>query len=122
MRCPVCNIEMVRRKSKFSNSYWWGCPNYPECKMTSAEHPDGTLMSTPVDQETKDLRKEAHRLCEKWFGAWENKKCDKKGMYAFLKNNTKSGHIGKMDKEELKTLIKQLSSNTPSPNGKIERR
>jgi len=108
MICPVCKIEMIRRKSKFSNSYWWGCPNYPQCKITSAEHPDGTLMSTPVDQETKDLRMQAHKLCEKWFGEWESKSCDKKGMYEFLKHNTKSGHIGKMDKVELKQLILKL--------------
>jgi len=101
---------MIRRKSKFSNTYLWGCANYPQCKITSAEHPNGTIMSTPVDQETKDLRIEAHRLCEKWFGEWDSKKCDKRGMYDFLKHNTKSGHIGKMDKVELKDLIKKLTN------------
>jgi ssDNA-binding Zn-finger/Zn-ribbon topoisomerase 1 len=108
MICPVCNVEMIRKASKFRNGFWWGCSNYPRCKITMAEHPDGTAMSTPADQETKELRIKAHELCAKWFGEWESKKCDKKGMYEFLKHNTKSGHIGKMDKAELVGLIDKL--------------
>ena len=73
-------------------------------------------MSTPADQELKDLRKEAHRLCEKWFGEWESKKCNKKGMYEFLKHNTKTGHIGKMGKEELEKFISDLSLTPPTTN------
>ena len=109
MICPNCNVQMVRRKSKFGENYWWGCPNYPKCTVTAAEHPDGTPMSLPADQETKDLRKEAHRLSEKMWGAWNSPRCKKQEMYSWLENNTVEGHIGKMSKESLHALIKKLN-------------
>lgn len=30
--CNVCGAEMIKRKSKFSNGFWWGCSNFPSCK------------------------------------------------------------------------------------------
>lgn len=110
MNCPKCNVPMVRRKSKFNGGYWWGCSNYPECKITSAEHPDGSMLSTPADQEIKDLRKEAHRLSEKIWGDWESPRCKKREMYDWLKHNTKTGHFGKMDKAELISTIAKLGT------------
>jgi ssDNA-binding Zn-finger/Zn-ribbon topoisomerase 1 len=29
--CNVCGAEMIKRKSKFGNGFWWGCSNYPRC-------------------------------------------------------------------------------------------
>lgn len=110
MICPSCEIKMVRRKSKFGGGYWWGCPNYPECRVTSAEHPDGSMMSTPANQEIKDLRKEAHRLAAEIWGDWESPKCRKSEMYDWLKYNTKSGHFGMMEKEELVRTIEKLKT------------
>jgi len=109
MICPTCNVEMVRRPSKFkSNAYWWGCPNFQECRITSAEHPDGTIASTPCDEETKKLRQHAHKLSEKIWGKWDSSRCKKQEMYAWLKVNTKTGHFGHMEKEELTAVIEQL--------------
>ena len=103
---------MIKRPSKFKkNTYWWGCPNYPKCKVTSAEHPDGTIMSTPADQDLKNLRMKAHRLAEKIWGEWyEMNKDAKESMYSWLKENTKSGHIGKMSKNEILELIEKLKA------------
>ena len=108
MNCPECNAPMVRRKSKFRNKFWWGCSNYPQCKVTSAEHPDGSLLSTPASQEIKDLRNNAHRIAAIIWGKWDSPKCKKREMYDWLKNNTKSGHIGHMDKDELILTITRL--------------
>jgi len=110
MECPNCKVEMIRRKSKYGKGFWWGCKNYPDCKITSAEHPDGSVMSTPADQETKDLRSKAHRISEGIWGKWDSPKCQKREMYNWLEHNTKSGHFGKMDKEELKTTIEKLET------------
>lgn len=108
MDCPACKIPMIRRKSKYGNKYWWGCANYPRCVMTAAEHPDGTLASTPCDAETKRLREQGHRLAEDIWGKWNSRTCKKQEMYDWLKHNTKTGHFGHMMREELLTTIEKL--------------
>lgn len=101
---------MIRRASKYGKgNYWWGCPNFPECRITSAEHPDGSLMSTPADQGLKELRKEAHRQLEKVFGSWYGKDA-KKRMYDWLKVNSEKGHIGLMNEQEVKAVIAKLNA------------
>lgn len=111
MKCPNCSKQMVRRLSKFGKgSYWWGCSGYPECKWTAAEHPDGTMMSTPAGPELKELRTQAHRWAEQLWGNWDSPKCKKNEMYDWLKANTKSGHIGMMDKEEVLSTIEKLKT------------
>ena len=30
--CPKCKSVLIRRKSKFSDGYWYGCSDYPGCK------------------------------------------------------------------------------------------
>ena len=102
IKCPKCHIPMIKKKSKYKeNVYWWGCPNYPKCSYTAVEHPNGFLMSTPANQEVKNLRIQAHKLADKKFK-------NKKGMYSWLKENTSVGHIGKMDKKDLLSLIDKL--------------
>ena len=104
--CPNCNELMLRRKSRFKNQYWWGCPNFPICDIRCSENPDGTIMSLPADSQTRELRKEAHKLCELIWGKWEE--IDRTLMYAWLGDNTRTGHIGTTNKSELASLIKKL--------------
>lgn len=109
MICPNCSKTMVRRVSKFGKGkFWWGCSGYPECRVTCAEHPDGTQMSTPAGPEVKELRKQAHRWAEQIWGEWESPRCKKAEQYDWLKTNTKSGHIGMMEKDELISTIDKL--------------
>ena len=109
MKCPNCKIEMVKRPSKFNKGYWWGCPNFPVCRITSAEHPDGRILSTPADSDLKALRQKAHILAEKIWGEWyKMEKSAKESMYFWLENNTVSGHIGLMNKDEVLDTIKKL--------------
>ena len=100
---------MIRRKSKFNNSYWWGCVNFPKCGVTSVEHPNGSIMSIPADKELKALKIKTHRLLEQKFGDWEDKTVKKK-MYKWLKDNTVKGHIGLMDEKEVTDTIKMIES------------
>ncbi len=111
MLCPNCKIQMIRRKSKFGKGHWWGCSNFPQCRITSAEHPGGKMMSTPADQELKDLRRQAHKIAEGVWGKWYQLERDaKEAMYFWLKNNTTSGHIGLMSKVEVLATIEKLES------------
>ncbi len=32
--CPSCGREMVKRKNKFGDGYWFGCSGFPSCKKT----------------------------------------------------------------------------------------
>lgn len=109
MTCPECGRAMKRRPSMFKpHVFWWGCTGYPECKVIASEHPDGTLMSTPANEELKKLRMRAHDIAGKIWGAWDSRYCRKREMYEWMALNTKSGHIGKMDEAECKELIEKL--------------
>lgn len=100
---------MIRRESKYKQGvYWWGCSGYPNCTVTAAEHPDGSVMSSPADFKIKALRMSAHRIAEDIWGAWDDPLTDKRGMYAWLAKNTRTGHIGTLNHAELERLIEKL--------------
>jgi len=101
---------MIRRESKFTkNAFWWGCSNYPDCRYTSAEHPDGSMMSTPADKPLKELRQKAHKKLEDIFGEWYSKDA-KKQMYDWLSAHTEKGHIGMMNETEVKEVLIKLAA------------
>ena len=108
MNCPNCNIPMIRRESKYGNKYWWGCPNFPTCDITASQDKNGRWIDYPAGEEIKNLRREAHRLMEDVFGAWEDKRGARASMYGWLKLRVKSGHIGHATKKELEKVIKLL--------------
>lgn len=56
----------------------------------------------------KKLRKQAHQIAEHIWGKWNDPNCDRKSMYKWLSSHTKSGHIGKLNKEELEVVIAKL--------------
>lgn len=102
--CPGCNAPMVLRSSKYG--VFWGCSNFPMCRETHGAHPDGKPLGFPVDKETRELRTKAHKVCEKIWGDWKTiTKQNKQKMYKWLKENTSSGHISQMGKDELIKLI-----------------
>lgn len=119
MNCPECNAKMVLRvTSKFLTRdkqprKFYGCSRYPECKATHGAHPNGQPLGIPATPEVKELRMKAHRLLETKFGEWKTiSGKQKEVMYLWLKQNTQSGHIGKMGKEELLDLITYLQQPT----------
>ena len=36
--CKVCGSEMIKRHSKFSDGFWWGCGRWPNCKYTEKDN------------------------------------------------------------------------------------
>jgi DNA topoisomerase III len=32
--CPDCGRPMIKRKSKWGDSYWYGCSGFPDCRKT----------------------------------------------------------------------------------------
>jgi len=54
------------------------------------------------------LKKEAHDLCEIIWGDFNSAFGNVARQYAWLQQNTRTGHISTLTKEELVQLIKQL--------------
>lgn len=104
INCPSCNSAMVLKDSKYGK--FFGCSSFPECTETHGAHPDGRPLGFPVNKEVRQLRMKAHRSLERIFGEWKTiTRENRKKMYAWLKKNTKTGHIAQLDKEELLQLI-----------------
>ena len=107
MKCPECNAEMILRNSKYGKFY--GCSTFPTCKATHGAHPNGEPLGFPANKELKQLRMFIHKKLEKYFGKWDSMtKKDKAKMYKWLKENTKTGHIGSMDIQDIQDLEKLL--------------
>lgn len=87
---------------------FYGCSRWPECDGLIASHPNGKPMATPADEETRRMRQTAHRLAEQIWGDWDDPACKKKAMYRWLERHTQSGHIGRMQKQELLITIEKL--------------
>jgi len=107
MKCPECGAEMILRKSKYGMFY--GCSRFPLCKGTHGAHPNGKPLGFPGNKHLKRLRMLAHKELERHFGKWDgmDKKAKSK-MYKWLRENTKSGHIGNMGKAEIIKLFTHL--------------
>lgn len=115
--CPSCGIPMVLKqttKYKYKNGNsrkFYGCQNWPNCDCTHGAHPDGRPMGFPVTKEVRELRQLVHRQLEERWGEWRTMHPKrKKKMYDWLKKHTKSGHIGKMGKQELLDLLDKINS------------
>jgi len=104
--CPKCKLRMNRKKGEYG--FFWQCSDYPWCDVRATEHPDGTIKGIPADGELRGLKMEAHRLCDTIWGKWKTPAWRGKEMYAWLAENTRTGHIGLMTKKEVIQLIKRL--------------
>ena len=77
--CPKCLLKLKRRSGRFGA--FMACPNYPEsCDIcaTRSKH-DGLIYVS--DQRTRDLRKECHRVFDRW---WRNEFVDRSFAYTML--------------------------------------
>lgn len=113
VKCPVDGAPMVlRQTNKFRYKdgrprKFYGCSRYPQCTEIHGCHPDGTPLGIPATKEIRDMRTAVHALAEKIW-KWDDRK-QKAQMYAWMKINTKSGHIAKMLEDELSdTTVKLL--------------
>jgi hypothetical protein len=100
--CPFCEKEMKLGGSKWGRRY-----RCKTCKTTHGAHPDGKPLGTVGDMETRQLRSIAHQKMN-MIWSW-NDKHEKSKMYAWLKDHTRTGHIGSLNKHELMGLIKRIN-------------
>lgn len=88
---------------------FWGCTRWPKCDGTIGAHPNGCPLGIPVTKNIQSLRVQAHKLAEKIWGDFNKiTKAERNAMYAWIRENSSKGHIGKMIEPELKDLIKKL--------------
>ena len=109
-KCPraLCGGLMVLRQiPKMTPPLFYGCTNFPICKARAGAHPDGSPMGTPAqDEEEMSLRIECHDIA-RTIWKWSDKHAKNK-MYAWIRRNSKRGHIGQMNREELIELRAKL--------------
>ena len=104
MTCPNGHERKLVKSKKHKHADGtraknWVCVLYPRCDYRVRSHPDGRPVGVPADRETRELRKEVHDLC---YQRWDYSNArERSHMYNWLKSNSKAGHIGQMDKEEL---------------------
>ena len=102
--CPTCQSLMTLKESKYGP--FSGCSKYPFCKETHGAHPDGRPMGKPATSDVRSLRIVVHKELNKIWNYRDNKQ--RKEMYKWLKDNTDSGHISMMDKDEIMDLLDKL--------------
>jgi len=49
MKCLDCKVEMVERINKRTKTHFWGCPNFPKCKLTHSLHPFASKYNFIID-------------------------------------------------------------------------
>lgn len=109
--CPTCRVPMRLKPSQYGNGFFYGCRNYPRCKMTASAHPDGRPAATPADAETKQLRVRAHELFDT---LWKGKRPPYTRSEAYLRLQSWLGlrsdeaHIGHFTKEQCKQFIEEF--------------
>jgi ssDNA-binding Zn-finger/Zn-ribbon topoisomerase 1 len=71
LTCPICEKKMIlRTDSRFKkHGLWYSCVDFPACRGAHGAHKDGEPLGKPADQETKDLRVQAHQLFDQ---IWKN--------------------------------------------------
>ena len=78
--CPKCGRAMIRRKGK--NGFFWGCSNYPECKMTARDNkgkPDFTSSARKTAQCPKckgTMTQHKSKFNSEMYWHCANKDCD----------------------------------------------
>ncbi len=102
--CPLCRSVMVLLEGKYGKFY--GCSKYPKCKETHGAHPNGEPLGTPATSEIRSLRIVAHQELGRIWKYSVNK--ERRKMYKWLKQNTESGHVSMMGKDEIMDLLDKL--------------
>ena len=106
MKC-ICGGDMILRFSKKYNSKFYGCSNYPDCKRTMGADKDGNPVGIIADDELKALRKQLRDILDEYFSTdyhWADV-CDTAN---FLQHETGKPYVSRLDKEEIKKLLKKL--------------
>lgn len=113
--CPDCSKLMELRRSRFKNSWWYACPDWPSCQGCHGAHPDGKPLGKPANQETRNLRRAAHALFDPIYECYPKGKQRREARwraYMWLAYamgvDIKLAHIGEFDADQCRQLIALL--------------
>lgn len=105
--CPECDGKLLLRGSKYG--LFWGCNNFPDCKVIHGAHPNGKPLGVPARQEVRNLRHKAHKELEKYFGKWKKISSEQKEkMYNWIKKHCEKNHIAEMGSDDISNLFDEL--------------
>ena len=81
LKCPECGGQMLLRTIRDKSRRFYSCSKFPQCRGSHGYHPDGTPLGVPADQETKNLRIQAHEAFDR---QWELRKMTRAQAYTWL--------------------------------------
>lgn len=101
MICPECGGAMALKKVPSIDRPFYGCVNWPTCKVTHGAHPDGRPMGKPADDATRAARHETHQVFDAlWLNA-QDRRTARKIAYLWLQEELEFSpddcHIGEFD-------------------------
>ena len=106
--CADCSSNMVLKKDQNGRKYYL-CSRVPACLGNHSAHPDGSPVGIPGDKETRLLRRQCH---EKLDSLWKGGECTRVEAYVVLQKilnlTEEEAHIGKLNKQQCLTFLKQF--------------
>lgn len=109
----------------YGNGRCWMCTRFPECDGYVGTHPDDSPLGTLVDNETKQLRMQIHRIIDPLWQNQDRPKHKARGsVYGWLKRITglEAYHTGSLSKEDCLLVLEKIKENPYRQPSKIERR
>jgi ssDNA-binding Zn-finger/Zn-ribbon topoisomerase 1 len=106
--CADCTSNMILKKDQKGRKYYL-CSRVPACLGNHSAHPDGSPVGIPGDKETRRLRTLCH---DKLDALWESGECSRQEAYVVLQKilhlSEEEAHIGKLNKQQCLTFLKQF--------------
>lgn len=115
--CPECGGTMTLKDSRYGLFY--GCTNYPGCKMTHGAHPNGKPLGKPACEVTRDLRHQVHLKFDRLYNSDvpEERRQRKNEAYAFLRKHMgmtpEECHIGRFTIKDCAKALEILKQHKP---------
>lgn len=105
MNCPSCNKPMIPKLGRFGP--FLSCSGFPECDTSIAVNRNtGEPIGTPADNETRELRKQAHDIFDK---LWKSGLMSRDTAYCNIRRwmglSKDDAHIGMFDATTCQRLI-----------------
>jgi hypothetical protein len=110
-----------KRYARNGKPGFWSCARYPACDGAVGAHPDGSPLGFPVPKDIRELRIAAHAMLDKLWGYdramphGRRRANIRRRMYAWLKANTRTGHVSQLERDELIELIAKLAKMETTP-------
>lgn len=108
--CPDCGKGTLRRRWSHKHERpFYGCDRFPDCRGAMGCHPNGKMLGTPADADTRTERRRAHFWFDKlWDKKTPHTPFQSRGeAYAWLARQLgkKAVHIAEMNWKECQSVI-----------------